>query len=56
MDKGKFCRYMEVFLEENSKLNLISKNDENPIVRIHSEGAVRITEKTIKKIKRGNRY
>ena len=45
--------YVKAYLTE---LEWISKNDENPIVRIHSEGAVRITEKTMKKIKRGNRY
>ncbi|MBR6099479.1 16S rRNA (guanine(527)-N(7))-methyltransferase RsmG [bacterium] len=28
MDKQKFEKYMEFFLKENSKLNLISKNDE----------------------------
>lgn len=32
-----------------TELEWISKNDENPIVRIHTEGAVRITEKTMKK-------
>ena len=41
--------YVKAYLTE---LEWISKNDENPIVRIHSEGAVRITEKTMKKNKK----
>ena len=34
--------YVKPYLTE---LEWVSKNDENPIVRIHSEGAVRITKK-----------
>ena len=30
------------------KLEYIAENDENPIVRIHSEGAIRITKKALK--------
>ena len=31
------------------KLELIAENDEHPVVRIHSEGAVRITKKALEK-------
>ena len=33
------------------KLENIAENDENPIVRIHSAGAIRITKKALKKSK-----
>ena len=39
--------YVKPYLE---KLEWISENDENPIVRIHSAGAVRITKKAMKNI------
>ena len=35
MDKQKFEKYMEFFLRENSKLNLISKNDEKYLWEKH---------------------
>lgn len=35
MDKQKFEQYMEFFLKENSKLNLISKNDEKYLWEKH---------------------
>ena len=35
MDKQKFEKYMEFFLKENSKLNLISKNDEKYLWEKH---------------------
>ena len=37
--------YVKPYLE---KLEWISQNDKNPIVRIHSEGAIRITKKALK--------
>ncbi len=36
---------VEPYLE---KLELISQNDEHPVVRIHSEGAIRITKRALK--------
>ena len=42
MDKSKFCRYMEVFLAENSKLNLISKNDEKLLWEKHIYDSISI--------------
>ncbi|MBE6499296.1 MAG: HEAT repeat domain-containing protein [Methanobrevibacter thaueri] len=36
--------YVEPYLE---KLEVIAENDENPIVRIHSAGAIRITKKNL---------
>lgn len=39
--------YIKPYLE---KLEWIAENDENPIVRIHSAGAVRITKKAMKNI------
>lgn len=38
--------YVEPYLE---KLEWISQNDENPVVRIHSAGAIRATEKALKR-------
>ena len=35
MDKQKFDKYIQVFLQENSKLNLISKNDEKYLWEKH---------------------
>ena len=37
--------YVKPYLE---KLEWIAENDENPIVRIHSAGAIRITKKALK--------
>ena len=37
---------VEPYLE---KLKLVAENDEHPVVRIHSAGAVRITQKALKK-------
>lgn len=36
---------VELYLE---KLELIAQNDEHPVVRIHSEGAIRITKRALK--------
>jgi len=38
--------YVKPYLE---KLEWISQNDENPVVRIHSAGAIRATEKALKR-------
>ena len=38
--------YLKPYID---RLEWISENDENPIVRIHSEGAIRITEKSLNK-------
>ena len=44
MDKQKFAQYMGIFLEENSKLNLISKNDETFLWEKHICDSLAIEE------------
>ena len=41
-DKAYFNRYIEVFLKENSKLNLISKNDEKFLWEKHISDSLSI--------------
>ena len=51
-DKNDFQKYIEVFLEQNSRLNLISKNDEKYLWEKHIFDSLAI-EKVFEKYDKG---